>query len=147
MIRIKKQMRNPGFTLVEVMIVVAIIVVIAAIAIPGLLRSRLNANEAAALTSIKTISWAAITYRTTNPAYPVNLSDLAIAVPAYIDTVLATGKKQGYTFNLTGSANYFNVTAQPVEPNITGVRTFYTDPSGVIRASATGIADSSSPSI
>jgi type IV pilus assembly protein PilA len=136
--------RLQGFTLVEVMIVVAIIVLIAAIAIPGILRSRLNANEAAAVASVKTISWAATTYRTQNPGYPANLSDLAAAVPAYIDRVLGSGTKQGYTFVLEGSANYYNVSAVPVTPNVTGVRTFFVDAAGIIRATANGTADATS---
>ena len=136
-----------GFTLVEIMIVVAIIVLLAAIAIPGILRSRLSANEAGAVASLKTISWAATTYRAQNPSYPVNLSDLAISVPAYVDSVLGSGVKQGYQFNLSGSTNTFNVTAAPVTQNITGVRTFYVDAGGVIRASANGTADATSPPI
>ena len=136
-----------GFTLVEIMIVVAVIVLLAAIAIPGLLRSRLNANEATAITSLKTISWAATTYRAANPSYPTNLSELSVAIPAYVDSVLGSGLKQGYTFTLIGDVNTFNATAVPSEPNITGVRGFFVDTSGVIRASANGSADSSSPSI
>lgn len=142
-----KRRRVKGFTLVEIMIVVAIIVLLAAIAIPNILRARLNANEAAAVASIKTISWAATTYRTQNPSYPANLSDLAAAVPAYIDVVLGSGTKQGYTFALDGSFNYYNVTAVPVTPNITGVRGFFVDASGIIRASDNGTADATSSPI
>lgn len=140
-----KKNSSRGFTLVEIMIVVAIIVFLAAIAIPGLLRSRLNANEAAAIASLKTISWAATTYRAQNPNYPSNLSDLATAIPAYVDSVLGSGVKQGYQFNLIGQANVYNVTATPVTPNFTGVRTFYVDAAGIIRASANGTADANSP--
>ncbi len=136
-----------GFTLVEIMVVVAVIVLLAGIAIPGLLRSRVTANEAAAVASLKTISWAATTYRAQNPSFPTNISDLATAVPAYVDTVLGSGVKQGYTFNLTGSTNVYNVTAAPITPNVTGVRTFYVDAGGVIRASSNGTADASSPPI
>ncbi len=136
-----------GFTMIEIMIVVAIIILLAAIAIPGLLRSRMNANEATALTSIKTISWAAITYRTNNAAYPSNISVLGVTNPPYIDTALASGNKQGYVFNLTSDANSFNVTAQPAIQNITGVRSFFSDASGVIRANGIGAADDSSPPV
>jgi type IV pilus assembly protein PilA len=136
-----------GFTLVEIMIVVAIILLLAAIAIPGLLRSRLNANEAGAIASLKTISWAATTYRAQNPSYPANLSALASGFPAYVDSVLGTGVKQGYQFNLSGNANMFNVTAIPVTPNITGVRTFFVDAGGVIRSSDNGTADATSTPI
>ncbi|MBI5873697.1 MAG: prepilin-type N-terminal cleavage/methylation domain-containing protein [Candidatus Omnitrophica bacterium] len=130
-----------GFTLVEIMIVVGVIVVLAAIAIPGILRSRMNANEAAAIASVKTISWATTTYRAGNPAYPANLSDLATSSPAYVDSVLGSGTKQGYNFALAGGANTFNVTAAPATANVTGVRTFFVDESGVIRGSSNGTAD------
>jgi prepilin-type N-terminal cleavage/methylation domain-containing protein len=143
----KRFLSLSGFTLVEIMIVVAIIVLLAAVSIPGLLRSRLNANEAAALTSLKTISWAAITYRTSNPSFPPDLVSLGNVSPQYIDSNLATGIKQGYNFTLAGDANSFNATAQPVSPNITGVRTFFVDTSGVIRASNNGTADSTSPPV
>ena len=133
-----------GFTLVEIMIVVAIIVVLLAISVPGILRQRMTANEAAAVTSLKTISWAAITYRTSHSSFPVVLADLNSSEPVYIDSVLASGTKQGYLFNLTGSTNSFNVTAIPSIQNITGVRNFYVDVSGVIRASANGTADNAS---
>jgi type IV pilus assembly protein PilA len=136
-----------GFTLVEIMIVVAIILLLAAIAIPGILRSRLNANEAGAIASLKTISWAATTYRSLNPCYPANLSDLASSVPAYVDSVLGSGAKQGYQFNLSGDANTYNVTATPVTQNITGVRSFFVDVAGVIRASSNGTADETSAPI
>ena len=136
-----------GFTLVEIMIVVAIIVIIAIIAIPGILRSRLNANEAAAITSLKTIAWAATTFRTSNSSYPSNLSDLSNAVPAYVDSVLGSGVKQGYNFTLEGGQDSFNCTAVPTQQNITGVRSFYVDTNLVIRASANGSADANSPSI
>lgn len=136
-----------GFTLVEIMVVVAVIVLIAAIAIPGILRSRMNANEAAAIASMKTISWATTTYRTQNPGYPTNLSELASAVPSYVDTVLGSGVKQGYQFTLAGAANTYNVTAVPITPNVTGVRTFFVDASGVIRASDNSTADETSTPI
>ncbi|MFH0876870.1 MAG: prepilin-type N-terminal cleavage/methylation domain-containing protein [Candidatus Omnitrophota bacterium] len=139
--------KSQGFTLVEIMIVVAIIIVLAAIAIPNLVRSRLTANEAAAIASLKTITWAAITYRTSNSGYPADIAQLGAGVPSYIDSVLSTGTKQGYIFNVTGGSGNFNVTAQPVAENITGTRSFYSDASAVIRASTGSPADGSSPPI
>ena len=139
--------KRAGFTLIEIMIVVSVIVLLAAIAIPGILRSRLSANEAGAVASLKTISWAATTYRAQSPVYPANLADLASSAPAYVDSVLGSGLKQGYQFNLTGSANNFNVTAVPVTQNITGVRSFFVDAGGVIRASSNGTADATSSPI
>lgn len=136
-----------GFTLVEIMIVVAIIVLLAAISIPGLLRSRMNANEAAAIASVKTISWATTTYRAGNPAFPTDLSVLVNVSPAYVDGVLGSGTKQGYGFVLSSSADTFNLSASPLEPNVTGVRSFFVDESGVIRASSLGTADATSTAI
>jgi len=126
--------RRKGFTLVEIMIVVAIIILLAAIAIPNLLRARLNANESAAVGAVKTIVSAAISYRSVNSAYPGNLSDLSGATPEYIDDVLGAGSKQGYNFTLTGATNTFTTTARPGEYQVTGVRSFFSDQSGVIRA-------------
>ncbi|MBL7070030.1 MAG: prepilin-type N-terminal cleavage/methylation domain-containing protein [Candidatus Omnitrophica bacterium] len=130
-------MKNKGFTLVEIMIVVAIIALLAAIAIPNLLRARLNANESAGISSLRTVSAAAISFRTVNTAYPVALTNLGAATPAYIDTILGCAVqpcgKQGYSFALTGGTNTFTATARPQTFQTTGVRSFFVDESGVIR--------------
>jgi prepilin-type N-terminal cleavage/methylation domain-containing protein len=124
-----------GFTLVEIMVVVSIIVLLAAIAIPNLLRSRLSANEAAAIATLKTLSAATLTYfmAQTPMAYPSNLTALSNATPPYIDSTLGSGNRSGYSFNLTGGGNTFGVVASPQSPNVTGVRSFFIDQSGVVR--------------
>ncbi|OGX28129.1 MAG: hypothetical protein A2879_04815 [Omnitrophica WOR_2 bacterium RIFCSPHIGHO2_01_FULL_49_10] len=131
-----KLMGRKGFTLVEIMIVVAIIALLAAIAIPNLLRARHNANEAAAIASVRTISTACESFRAAQSpvTYPANLAALSGANPPYIDATLGTGTKQGYTFvyALVG-ANQYTVTASPVTPNVTGTRVFFVDEAGVIR--------------
>jgi type IV pilus assembly protein PilA len=133
-------MKKTGFTLVEIMITVAIIALLAALAIPNLLRARVQANESSAISSLKTIVSAAHTYRASgNSAYPANLSALTEA-PPYLDAVLGSGQKHGYIFSLSGDAWSFTATAVPQVANRTGSRWFFVDTSGVIRYNATGDA-------
>jgi prepilin-type N-terminal cleavage/methylation domain-containing protein len=150
-----------GFSLIELLIVVAIILIIAAIAIPNLLRSRMAANEASAVGSLRTLNTAAVTYSTTyGIGYPSNLSDLSPAATAtstsadLIDSVLAGGVKSGYSFTYAagaadpaGNINTYTLTAEPTVPNTTGQRYFFTDQSGVIRADAAAMADANSTPI
>ncbi len=136
-----KLRQRHGFTLVEIMIVVAIISLLAAIAIPNLLRARHNANEAASIAALRTISTACESFRSaqTPPTYPANLAALSTATPPYIDASLAgavatTSTRQGYyyTYGLT-NANQFTCRADPGVSGTTGTRVFFVDESGVIR--------------
>jgi len=152
--------RQKGFSLIELLIVVAIILIIAAIAIPNLLRSKMAANEASAVGSLRTLNTACVTYSTTYGGYPNALSDLGPAASAtstaadLIDSVLKSGTKSGYTFTYTkggtdasGNVLSYTIASAPVTANTTGQRTFFTDQSGVIRANATGTADANSTPI
>ena len=142
--------KNSGFTLIELMIVVAIIAIIAAIAIPNLLRSRMSANEASAAGGIRTISTGEVSYQaagisvdgTTGVGQYTDLTGLGAGTVPFIDSALSTGTKSGYTYNvaptLNASAPTFTATAQPAVQGSTGIKTYFVDESGVIRFDGTG---------
>jgi type IV pilus assembly protein PilA len=126
--------KKKGFTLIEIIVVAAILVILAAIALPNLLRPRVNANETTAISSLRVISSACEIFRASNNSYPADLVALSGAIPAYIDSVLGSGQKQGYNFTYAFlNANQFTCVAAPVTANITGTRTFFVDESGLIR--------------
>lgn len=151
--------RQKGFSLIELLIVVTIILIIAAIAIPNLMRSKMSANEAAAVEALRTLNSSAMMYSITYGGFPHTLAELgpssssnaSSAGADLIDSVLASGVKSGYRFSYTassvdpnGNVTAYNITASPVTPGQTGQRYFYTDQSGTIRANPSGTADSSS---
>lgn len=138
--------KQKGFSLIELLIVVAIILIIAAIAIPNLLRSRMAANEASAVGSMRTINTACVTYSSTyGTGFPAALANLAPANPAtaaaadLIDQVLAAKQKSGYAFTYAAGAAVggviptYTLNADPISAGTTGQRHFFTDQSGVIR--------------
>jgi prepilin-type N-terminal cleavage/methylation domain-containing protein len=135
--------RNEGFTLIELMLVVALIAIIAAIAIPSLMKARNASNEASAISSLRTLTTANNHYRTRFQAYASALTDLSAA--RYIDDTLGSGTKSGYNFTYTtAGADTWSVGALPVAAGLTGDRGFFVDESGVIRFNATGSATSAS---
>jgi prepilin-type N-terminal cleavage/methylation domain-containing protein len=144
-----------GFSLIELLIVVAIILIIAAIAIPNLIRSRMAGDEASAVSSIRTINTAQVTYSSIwGIGYAAALSNLGGAAgctassttACLIDPVLSAGSKSGYTFAAVGNTPVggalqgFEINATPVSVGITGTRAFCSDQSGVIRYNTTGVA-------
>lgn len=147
---------------VAILPAMAIVLIIAAIAIPNLLRARIAANESQALASVRTINTAAAAYQVRFLHYPEGLASMGSPVagvsPEYgaglLDNTLASGKKSGYVFTYrgidskhSGMLDDYEVTACPERPNTTGVRCFYSDSSGVIRYSRSGRADKESPAL
>jgi len=134
-----------GFTLIEIIIVVAIVMTLATLAISSVLRARHNANEMAAVASCRTLVTACQNfYAASYPhVYPSGLLDMVLPVsnPPYIDSVLASGTKQGYSFTYAlVDSESFTFNAAPVSPGKTGSRYFFADEGGAIKANATGQA-------
>ncbi len=139
------------FTLVEIMIVVAIITLLAAIGIPGLLRSRLTGNEATAIRGVKSIATACEVYRAAqiSPIYPATLNNLTNVSPPYISS-LGPGDpvtKAGYTYTLTGTENSFYVIANPTQPGSTGIRSFCVNETGNLYSQTSSMAGGCSGSV
>lgn len=151
-------MKNQGFTLIELMIVVAIIAIIAAIAIPSLMRARIAANETSAVEGLRIISEAQIVFHVqamrvdpgTGAALYGSLSDLGTALPPFIDKVLESGTKSGYTYDIAviDDPPAYEATAEPASFPRSGVRHFFVNDEGVIRFTNDGSsATAASPPI
>jgi type IV pilus assembly protein PilA len=148
-------MRNQkGFSLIELLVVLGVILVISAIAVPNFIRSRMRANEASSVASIRQIDTAAVTYSVAYPdtGYPATLNLLGGADPCsaspasacLIDDTLAQGAKGGYAFvwigdGVTPSVS-FTVAATPQAPGSTGQTMYCSDQTAVIHFDLTGAA-------
>jgi type IV pilus assembly protein PilA len=154
-----------GFSLIELLIVVAIILIIAAIAIPNFMRSRIAANQASAIESLRVISTGEVTYSTTyGTGFSTSLAHLgppAAGQPTtstaagLVDDTLAAGYKSGYTFSYaatmfnaaTNTWNGYTILANPSTYGQTGGIYYYTDQSFVITANSTQQASSTDSSV
>jgi len=143
--------RDKGFTLVELIIVVAIIAIIAAISIPNLVRAKISANEAAAIQSLRALVSAQDIFRNTQGLGRYGtLAELRDAVPPCVDPALGSGICSGYTVSDTGvpGSDTWAAVAVPNSAGFTGNRGFYVDQSGLIRYTNDGSPpDTSSPEI
>ncbi len=156
-----------GFSLIELLIVVAIILIIAAIAIPNLMSARMSASQASAVGSLRTLNDAEAMYSSQyGTGFSPTLSSLGppgaggAAGPSaagMIDSLLAgtgnTSAKQGYTFTYSatpdsaGRYDTYSITAAPTTPGTTGTNYYYTDHTGAIRQNSTRPATASDPPI
>jgi len=151
--------RQQGFSLIELLIVVAIILIIAAIAIPNLMHSRMAANESAAVGGLRTINTGEVTYYSSCPdtgfsssLVELNTGATCAGGQGIIDEVLASGAKSGYVYayaaapDATGLTDTYTLTALPGTQGVTGQRGFYSDQTGVLRYTLDGSAPTSASS-
>lgn len=132
--------RQTGFSLVELLVVISIILIILAIAIPSVQKARLNAAEVIVAREVQTIHQAETQYLSQYGRYARSLTELGPPANGQESPVgasliphrLATGEKDGYLFSLTASPAGFTVSAIPQVFGVTGRRTFYNDQDGVV---------------
>ena len=135
-----------GFTLVELLIVISIVVILMLVLIPQLTSARIAGNETAARADLKNITAAELSYATSFPekGFTCNFSDLTNGPSGFLDKSLAGGSQAGYVFTFSGcsskggAVNYYQLVAQPQVVGKTGRASFCTDVNGSVTSDPTG---------
>ena len=138
-----RRVKQQGFSLIELLIVIAIILIILSIALPQMSKSRMHAQEMAGIAEIKTINQAQIQYQSQFGQFATTLAQLGPptsagaaegpAAAGLIPASLASGAAGGYNFTITQTPTGYALSAVPKTFNSTGRRTFYSDQTGIVR--------------
>src|ERR1700734_4062399 len=152
--QLRKRRRARGFSLIELLIVIATILIILAIAVPKLGSARMNANEMAVIREMQTINTMQTQYMSQFGRFATTMAELGPPTsggpgPQAADLIpssLAVGEKDGYIFTLTATPSGYTLNANPKVFNTSGRRTFYTDQNGLIHQNwSAEAANASSP--
>ena len=138
---------NQGFTLIELMIVVEILAIVAAIAVPNYMRTRIQTNEAAAIASLRVVLDAENSYNTQYYVYANDITLLTNEDPPFLSGGDWTEPRNGYTYRVEGDPTNFIAFAVPVEYNVTGWHAFRIDATGAIRYETGAEPTDASPTI